>query len=317
MDARSLSVIICTFNGASRIRPTLEALGRCNVDFPTEIVLVDNNSNDGTAELAQRAWSEIGRQDIALRVVQEAKPGQSFARRAGILAAQGELIVFCDDDNWLNPDYLNIAAEIMRDPSIGAVGGQTEPHIDAPIPPFVFSHGQGYVLGIQALASGDVTRSRGYLWGAGLTARRADLVRLYECPGFPVLPGRIGGNLGSGDDVEICKGLVLLGRRLVYDDRLRLIHSIPASRLTIDYLSRLHAGFVEQSGGLQYYARLELLRSRKRVADIAMHGLRWLRSWRNEDLRRHYRFLFLAQIGLPAAMTEMEAAFYSIHRNLR
>jgi glycosyltransferase involved in cell wall biosynthesis len=317
MPAVAVSIVVCTHNGASRIRPTLEALANSEAGFSVEIVLVDNNSSDGTAEIAQRLWSEFGNRDFVFRIVHEAEPGQSFARRTGVRAACGDLIVFCDDDNWLNPDYLKIAVEVMKDPAIGAVGGQCEAGIEGPVPPFVYSHGHGYALGVQALAPGNVTQSRGYLWGAGLTARRADLLRLYDCPGFPVLPGRTGARLSAGDDSEICAGLVLLGRHLVYDDRLRLIHCIAPHRLTIEHLSQMHAGFKESDAGLRYYPVLRELRVRSPVANVLLNGLRWLRWMGSEAQKWRYRFAFLAAVRLPAAMTETEHAFYKIHRYLR
>lgn len=313
----SVSVVICTYNGALRIRPTLQALSRCVADFPVEIIVVDNNSTDGSGLLAEQIWAECGNNDVAFRVVNEAEPGLSFARRAGVRAAQGDLVVFCDDDNWLSADYLTVAVEILLDPAIGATGGQCEPQIEGPIPTFLYSHGNGYALGVQALVRGDVTESRGYLWGAGLTARRADLLRLYECPGFPVLSGRAGANLSAGDDFEICAGLVLLGRKLFYDDRLRLTHCIAPHRLNFDYLSRMHAGFKESDVGLRYYAVLRELRSRTPFANALLHGVRWLRWMGSEHHKWRHRFSFLATIRFPMAMTETEAAFYKIHSHLR
>ena len=48
----------------------------------------------------------------------------------------------------------------------------------------MYSHGKGLALGIQALSTGDVTKSLTVLvWGAGLAARRSDLLTVYDCPG--------------------------------------------------------------------------------------------------------------------------------------
>jgi len=312
----SVSVIICSYNGASRVRSTLEALAKCKVDFPVEIILVDNESNDGTADVARQVWDEVGNPNFVFRALREPQLGLTFARRRGVRAARGDLIVFCDDDNWLASDYLKVAVEVMRNPAIGAVGGQCEPVIEGTVPNFLYSHGGGYALGIQAVTPGDVTESRGYLWGAGLTARRGDLLTLYDCPGFPVLLDRRERQLSAGGDSEICAGLILLDRRLVYDDRLYLRHFVPAYRLTSDYLLQLVTGFGDSHERLWYYAVLRDLRSHSCIGNVARNGLRWLRWMADDTRKQRYRFAFLGAARLPAAMTETERVYYRIYRHL-
>ena len=310
-----VSVIVCTYNGASRIRPTLEALARCTANFPVEIILVDNNSNDGTAEIAQDIWQKMENPDFDFFVVHEALPGKAYALRAGVIAARGDLIVICDDDNSLTSNYLTLAIEIMRDPKIGAVGGQCEPIVDGEVPNFLYSHGWGYALGVQALASGDVTETRGFLWGAGLVLRRIDLLIFYNCPGFPTLEGR-NTKLQSHEDSEVCAGLILLGRRLYYDQRLVLRHHVPSSRLTADYVTQLIAGFAAGAANLQYYRILRGLRARPLIKTIIQSGLRWLRWIGDNERKRGPRFTVLACLRVRFAMNENERRFYRIYRHL-
>src|SRR5262249_15510429 len=158
----SVSVLICSHNGKARISPTLEAIAKCEVRFPVEVILIDNNSTDGTAQTAFDVWGRLDTR-FKFRVVVEPELGLAYARRRGVLEANHEFLVFCDDDNWLSRDYLSLAAEILSDPKVGATGGQAEPIFDGAVPPFAYSHGQWLALGIQAIASGDVTHSRGFL----------------------------------------------------------------------------------------------------------------------------------------------------------
>ena len=229
-----MSVIICCHNGKARLAPTLEALAKCVASFPVEILLVDNGSNDGTPEMASDAWTRTG-VPMALRVVSEPKLGLAYARKRGVAEAAHELIVFCDDDNWLSPDYLEIAADVLSDPDVGAVSGLAEPVFEGPAHPCVYSHGRFLALGIQALSSGDVTTSLGYVWGAGLAARRSDLLTVYDCPGLPTLSGPSGElSVARGDDNELCWALRVLGKRLIYDERLKLRHFMPKERLELE-----------------------------------------------------------------------------------
>jgi glycosyltransferase involved in cell wall biosynthesis len=313
--AMSLSVIICTYNGASRIQPTLQALANCEAVFPVEIIVVDNNCTDGTADVAAKVWAENGNSAYVFRIVCEPQPGLGFARRAGVLAAHGDIIVFCDDDNWLASDYLTIAFDIMRDERVGAAGGQSDPVTEGRAPAFLYSHGAAYALGVQALESGDVT-ARGYLWGAGLIVRRSDMSALYGCPNFPALSGRAGVQLTSGEDVEICAALILLGKRLWYDSQLRLEHWIAPDRLTLEYVAQLHSGFTLSGQQVRYYHFMKQLRFQSAVVCLTINALRYLYSPHNSDAIAGLRFIFLSTFRFRALMTEVERQFYDVYRYL-
>ena len=92
------SVIVCCYNSAPRLRETLLHLAQQEVTegFNWEVVLVDNNSTDGTAEVAQSLWAKYGN-PVPLRIVKEHTPGLSYARKKGVEESKGELLVFCDD----------------------------------------------------------------------------------------------------------------------------------------------------------------------------------------------------------------------------
>ena len=80
-----ISVVIPCYNeegGIARVIPTLP-------DFIDEIVVVDNNSSDRTAEVAE---------SLGAKVVFEKKQGYGCAYKAGLQAAQGDLIVTMDGD---------------------------------------------------------------------------------------------------------------------------------------------------------------------------------------------------------------------------
>ena len=72
-----------------------------------EVILVDNNCSDNTAKVAIEVWSKFGN-PFCLSILTEPTPGLSYARKKGVLSAKGEIIVFCDDDNWLNENYLSM-----------------------------------------------------------------------------------------------------------------------------------------------------------------------------------------------------------------
>ena len=94
-----VSVIIPTYNGRLRIKHTIEAL--LNQDFKGEyeLIVVDDGSSDQTADLV-RSY------DRGIKVISQPNQGPGVARNNGAHHAQGEIILFTDDDcipekNWL------------------------------------------------------------------------------------------------------------------------------------------------------------------------------------------------------------------------
>jgi glycosyltransferase involved in cell wall biosynthesis len=316
----SVSVIICSHNGRARISSTLEALAQCETKFPVEIILVDNASTDEMAQTARAVWERLG-SPFEFRIIFERQLGKSYALRRGAKEARYELVVICDDDNWLSPNYLSLVIDILADPSTGAVSGQAEPVFEGPVPSFVYSHGYWLALGIQALSSGDVTHSRGYLWGAGLALRRSDLLTVYQCPGLPILTGPAGVlSAARGEDNELCWALTVLGKTLVYDERLRLRHFMPKERLQISYLKKRAAngGAAWDEHICRFTAELNTMRNKRSRVDQAIRSaIRWVRhfNWPNE--RRYQECMFLAACGWKSRMSDVERRLYVAFEWLR
>jgi dolichyl-phosphate beta-glucosyltransferase len=90
-----LSVVVPAFNEAARLGPTLEAILAylASRSATGEILVVDDGSTDGTAELA-RGFASRGVALIRL----EPNRGKGAAVRAGVLASRGELVLVTDAD---------------------------------------------------------------------------------------------------------------------------------------------------------------------------------------------------------------------------
>jgi glycosyltransferase involved in cell wall biosynthesis len=91
------SVVVPCYNEESYLPAAIRSLQRQDFDGEYEIVVVDNNSTDATAEVAR---------GLGVRVVAEPEPGVCNARQAGTVASSGEIVVSVDADTTYAPDWL-------------------------------------------------------------------------------------------------------------------------------------------------------------------------------------------------------------------
>jgi glycosyltransferase involved in cell wall biosynthesis len=115
IEARSASIIIPTFNGASRIGNCLDSLVNQTTDRDIEILVVDDGSTDNTANLV-RSYSSV-------RLISQANAGPASARNRGALEATGKILLFTDDDCVPMPDWLDAMLKPFQDSDVvGAKG---------------------------------------------------------------------------------------------------------------------------------------------------------------------------------------------------
>jgi glycosyltransferase involved in cell wall biosynthesis len=112
-----ISVVIPAFNEERNIGQCLAALK--NQNFPRqnyEIIVVDNNSTDKTAQIARK---------MGAKVIPEKTQGYVFALRKGCSAAKGEIITITDADTLVPFDWLKkIYQAYQKNPQVVCVGGR-------------------------------------------------------------------------------------------------------------------------------------------------------------------------------------------------
>jgi len=109
------SFIIPAKNEEAQIGATIESILRQPEELVKEIIVVDNNSADKTAEVARR-YPKV-------RVFFEPKPGTNLARQNGLEAASGDIIAFIDADNWLVENWCEIVTKYLKKPNVAGVNG--------------------------------------------------------------------------------------------------------------------------------------------------------------------------------------------------
>jgi GT2 family glycosyltransferase len=119
-EANSVSIVIPTYNGASRIGRCLDALLSQTAGRDVEILVVNDGSTDSTAQLGQLYPS--------VRVISQANAGPATARNRGALEASGALLLFTDDDCVPTPEWLDAMLEPFREPAVVGAKGVYRTH---------------------------------------------------------------------------------------------------------------------------------------------------------------------------------------------
>jgi len=234
---KGVSVIICCYNSAPRLPETLRHIAAQEVPgtIPWEILVVNNASSDNTSEVARDEWKKHSC-TASFSTIDQAVPGLAAAREKGISESKFEYLVFCDDDNWLDPDYIRIAFETMEEQTeAGIAGGQSEGYFEAPKPPWFDTFARSYVVEKPLSGSGYLPGGREYLPGAGMVLRNK-LFRLLDRVAFkPILTDRIGNSLMSGGDYELCLMAKYLGFGIYFNENLRLktCYAFPQAELEL------------------------------------------------------------------------------------
>lgn len=94
-------MVIPVKNGVGLLETQLDALVRQQVATAWEVVVVDNGSTDGTAELAA-SYTRL----LPITVVAEPRRGPNAARNRGVQASSGELLLFTDADDEVAPGWI-------------------------------------------------------------------------------------------------------------------------------------------------------------------------------------------------------------------
>jgi glycosyltransferase involved in cell wall biosynthesis len=229
-----VSVIVCCYNSVPRLPNTLSALAKQQINIPVEIILIDNASTDQTRQAAEDLWATLGR-PFPLSIYTQPIPGLMNARAMGIQKAQYPITVFCDDDNWLEQNYLSIATDyLLKHPQVGAVGGEGRVTSDTAIPPW-FKEVSFYFACFPQI-------NPKVLYGAGIAVRTHILQHIQTIEFKTQLTGRSQNLLLGGDDHELSYLIRWSGFELAYVPELLFQHYMPPGRLNLDYLFRLGKG---------------------------------------------------------------------------
>jgi glycosyltransferase involved in cell wall biosynthesis len=263
------AVIICTHNPRSDyLQQCLDALSKQTVSKNRwTLLMIDNRCDVPLTGRVDLSWHP------SARLLREETLGLTPARLRGIREASGDLLIFVDDDNVLDTDFIEVALRTAEETQfLGSWSGQCRPGFEQEPPEWTRRYWGNLVI---REFDHDVWSNLPRLaetmpCGAGLCVRRsvAEHYLLLHATGERSFQfDRTGDSLLSGGDNDLaaCACDVGLGIGLVAG--LKLTHLISREKLTEEYLSRLTEGI--------YFSAVILAQLRSSLREVATYRIRW------------------------------------------
>jgi len=191
------SIIIPTYNRSDVIIRSLETWAVQTLSTTEfEVIVVDNNSTDNSAQLIQDYIADKPN----FRYLLETQKGSTNARHSGARIAQSDILIFCDDDGLFNPECIQEVLKVYKaNENVAAVAGKIEIQWDAPAPDWI----EHYLFMLGRLNYGNeiIYRNDIYLNGGIFSIRKSTF---NELGGFN--PDLVGDYLvGDGDTGLVIK----------------------------------------------------------------------------------------------------------------
>ena len=235
-----LSIVICSYNRAQYIGDALDSLYKQTTSLSDfEVMLVDNNSTDGTPEV-YKSWREI-HPEGNFQYLTEHQQGASFARNTGAAHAKTYWLCFMDDDAVAFPDFVaNIIKHTQEKPTIVGFGGKIIPKY-IPEKPVWMSYYVSSLVGNFDYSPVPCAFKKGkYPLESNMVIKKSVFDQI---GGFnTTLPGVMGTLRIGGEGKELFYKVIGLGEEIYYDPNIIVYHVVETNKLTKEYLYRVASG---------------------------------------------------------------------------
>ena len=303
--AALITVALCTHNHRDRLVKTLDSLRALRMPkSSTELLVVDNASTDGSAELL--AGNHWRRPDWPARVVREERLGLSNARNRVIHEAAGEYIVFIDDDETPDASWLVSYEHAIARHGPDALGGRIEVMFEeGDRPKWLTDELLGFVGKLDHGSGERFLSDRGTpIFGGNFGFRREIFARIGN---FDTALGRKGGANIGGEDTEIYRRMIEMGCKVLWVPDAIVYHRIQHSKLRRRYFLDLHfrQGRIE---GMRKRGQQSKLPPRYLLPQLwrAVHAVwgQWRRYGRTSTLRKEMNVAYFVGYILGWAFDE-------------
>jgi glucosyl-dolichyl phosphate glucuronosyltransferase len=287
-----ISIVLGTYNRAVSLRTTLESFCQLAIppDLTWELLVVDNNSTDGT----RLAVEEFVRK-LPLRYIFEGKQGRSAALNAGIAAATGDVVAFTDDDILLDKFWLSNLANTFRQHECAAVAGRVVAQWNHPKPSWLTMEDQ---LAIVRFDFGDEPKQ---IYVPPLGANSAFRKEVFQRYGLFRLDLGVSGSQHTitCDDTEFGERLIRGREKIIYCPTAVVYHPVDPMRATKSYFRSWYyynGRSLTRTAGLPRVGSFCFGVPRWMYRELATAVSGWLFTW-DPALRLHRKFKAYRVLG--------------------
>lgn len=243
---RAVSVIIAAYNRREDLKKVLDTLLAQEMDkkFLYEIIVVDNNSTDGTKEaviayVPKFESPQMKDKCLGLKYLFEPTQGKPYALNRGVQEARGDIIAFTDDDVLLDPYWLYHLIECFEKYGCDGVGGRVVPVYPQRTPKWIRDN-PTKLAGVVVIADyGEETKPFGRPMDPFIGSNYAFKRKVFDdCGLFRVDLGP--GTSAMGEDTEFIDRLVNKGKSLYYCGAAVVRHPVDLGRLRLNYIAKWH-----------------------------------------------------------------------------
>jgi glycosyltransferase involved in cell wall biosynthesis len=235
-----VSVVICSYNRAAYISGALDSLYQQTASKNNfEVIVVDNNSTDGTEQVVSKWRSE--NPEGYFHYSTETNQGASYARNTGAQLAKGEWLCFMDDDAIATPSYIeNIIKHIHAKPEAIGFGGRIIPKYIPSEPKWMSYYVSSLVGNFDYAPAACAFENGKYPIESNMIVKKD----IYDSIGGfnTALPGVVGTLRIGGEGKELFYKILALGHTIYYDPSICVHHVVEVKKLTSEYMYRVASG---------------------------------------------------------------------------
>ena len=225
-----LTVMLSTRNGMDVLPRVLDGYTKqVDVDFDWRIVVVDNNSTDGSPGII-RQFEPL----LPLTALRETRPGKNKALNTGLGSMAGDAVIFTDDDAIPAPDFLvSWKRTLDQHPEYDLFGGRIEPLFEKPLPEWMMrSRFNWHILfAVRDLEEGPMSEAE--IYGPNMAVRS----RVFESGlTFNENIGPNGSkNYPMGSETEFCRRAGAAGYKAWFARAPQVQHIVRPHQLTVEF----------------------------------------------------------------------------------
>jgi glycosyltransferase involved in cell wall biosynthesis len=276
-----------------------------------EILIIDNGSHDDTEFVSRRLVKSSIKTSYHLAV----EPGLHVGRHKGMRKAQGDILVFVDDDIEAKPGWLAAISDSFNDPEVSMVGGNNLPMFLESPPAWLermwsqSSYDGGHALGhlsILELSGPAREIDPGYIWGCNFSIRKSVLM---DAGGFHPdgMPQECLQFRGDGE-THVSRYVKQHNLRCWYHPDATVFHKVPKNRMTYEYFRKrgFAQGISDSFTELREQSPSDKGNTKKLNFSPVKRVLKWLKR------------MIPADAGIQRAHEEFESGYaegYQFHQN--